>query len=62
MHTDEKLPEQIKAWAGFFFLEKVYLAVRLYTGDRVEFSGYGSKKSTIASEADDLERCTIAKW
>ena len=62
MHTDEKLPEQIKAWAGFFFFGKVYLAVRLYTGDRVEFSGYGSKKSTIASVAYDPACFAITGW
>lgn len=47
---------------ALFYAEKVYLAVRSYTGGRVGFSGSCSKKSTIASEADDFELCTIAGW
>lgn len=43
------------------FMEDILAAVRSYTtGDRVEFSGFSSKKSTIASVPDDPERCAIA--
>lgn len=55
-----------KSLGRFFYavnIEEILPDVRSYpAGARVEFSGYDSKKSTIASEADDFERCTIAGW
>lgn len=47
---------------GAVFIEEILPAVRSYPGRIVEFSGYDSKKSTIASVADVPERCTIAGW